>query len=68
MTSEHVIAAGFALFFAAGACLELLARRGRARVPTLDAVFATVKRSSVARIVTFVVWLWIGWHFLARSS
>lgn len=66
MTPYAVLAAGFALLLAAGACLHLLARVGAGGVrPLGDALHAALARPP-GRWVVLAVWLWVGIHFLAR--
>ena len=66
MTPYAVLAAGFALLFAAGACLHLLARARPGGVRPLGDVLHAALARPVARWVVLAAWLWIGIHFLAR--
>lgn len=66
MTPYAVLAAGFALLLAAGACLQLLARaRPDGARPLGDALHAALALPA-GRWMVMAVWLWIGIHFLAR--
>jgi Family of unknown function (DUF6186) len=67
MTSRELTIACFALVLAVAATLEVLARAGWLALPTLDETFAAARRRSVGKVITFIVWFWFGWHFLARG-
>lgn len=68
MSTRAFTIVGFVAFFLIAAAMEVVARTGWTRLPTLDAVFAAARRSPLGRAITFVVWFWFGWHFLARGS
>ena len=68
MTTRFLTIVGFAAFLLLAVAMEAVARTGRTRLPTLDAVFASARRSPLGRAITFAVWFWFGWHFLARGS
>jgi len=55
-----VFGAGFVLLGLLGLILQLT--RPRALAGLLDALVAT----RTGRILTVLVWAWLGWHFLAR--
>lgn len=66
MTSREITVIGFAAILSVFVTFEVLARTGRASIPTLDQAFGAIMRRPVGRITVFVVWFWFGWHFLAR--
>ena len=68
MSTRALTIIGFVTFLLVAAVMEVVARTGWTRLPTLDAVFAAARRSPLGRTITFVVWFWFGWHFLARGS
>lgn len=59
MTPYLVILVGFASLLGAMLVLEMAARAGRQ--PLRPAA-----RSRIGRWLVFGVWLWVGFHFLAR--
>lgn len=66
MTPRILIVAAFALVAAAALAVEIGARRPGAAVRPLRDVVAAALRTRAGRVVVFGVWLWLGWHFLAR--
>ncbi|WP_228806394.1 DUF6186 family protein [Nocardia cyriacigeorgica] len=42
----------------------MASERSSARNPTL--VVALALRTRTARLLTLPLWIWLGWHFLAR--
>jgi hypothetical protein len=64
MASRIVTMAIFAALFAALGVIELLARRGRLKVPTVGQVLRWTMRRRSAQIGVVMAWWWIGWHFL----
>jgi hypothetical protein len=66
LTAREVTVAGYLLFLAAGAILEVLARRAGSRIPTLGAAMSRAMRSRSARVGIVAGWAWLGLHFFAR--
>lgn len=66
MTARLLIAVGFALVFAVAVVVDIRARRPESAVRPFGDVLAVALRTRTGRIVVFVIWLWLGWHFLAR--
>lgn len=66
MTSRVVITAGFLAILLAGVFIEVLARRGRAGLVSSHDVLRWLHRRRFGRVGSFVMWFWLGWHFLAR--
>jgi hypothetical protein len=66
VTARTAISAGFAALAALVIAADLMARRRESRWRPLGATLAGVLRTRSGRIVVFAVWLWLGWHFLAR--
>jgi hypothetical protein len=66
VTARAVLAAGFAAIFAVMVLVDLAGRRpGRAAAPLGTALTAAM-RTGTGRLLVLGVWLWMGWHFLAR--
>ncbi len=66
MTPRTAIVAGFAAILALVIATDLLARRPGSGVRPLGVTLAAALRTRGGRIVVLAVWLWLGWHFLAR--
>ncbi len=66
MTPRAAIVAGFAAMVVVAVALDLFARRAGSPVRPLAATLAAALRTRGGRIAVFGVWLWLGWHFLAR--
>jgi hypothetical protein len=66
MTPRAAIIAGFAVILCVVIAADLFARRTGSGVRPLSATLAAALRSRGARIVILAIWLWLGWHFLAR--
>lgn len=66
MSDRTLIIIGFAALLAATCGAALTARLCRDRIATLGEVVDYLMRKRVARILTILVWAWLGWHFLAR--
>ena len=63
--------AGFASVAVAAIVLELIARREGSRVPRMGDIAGVVMRYEmgglpVGRLAMLGLWMWCGWHFLAR--
>jgi hypothetical protein len=66
VSARAVLVTGFGLIFAAMLVVDLATRRwGRVASPLGTALTAAM-RSGAGRLVVLGVWLWLGWHFLAR--
>ncbi|MFI1462718.1 DUF6186 family protein [Nocardia carnea] len=65
MTDRALVLLGFAALAVAGVLAELAARRSQ-RCTTFGETLRLLLRSRVLRILTILVWAWLGWHFLAR--
>lgn len=59
-----LLGTGFVLLMLAGLAVEVNARR-QARLTAGD-LFAAATATRTGRLVMAVLWLWVGWHFLAR--
>jgi hypothetical protein len=66
MTPRWVVAAAFVALLAVAAAVEVRARRPGASVRPLRDTVGAALRTRAGRTVVFGVWLWLGWHFLAR--
>jgi hypothetical protein len=68
VNGRAVIVAGFAAIILAMLWTDVAARRGAGPaglVPLGEALTAALRRTA-GRAVVLGVWLWLGWHFLAR--
>lgn len=66
MTPYVVILVGFAVLFGAMLAVDLLGRAGREPFRPLARVLEGALASRVGRWMVWGVWLWSGFHFLAR--
>jgi hypothetical protein len=65
MSGPSLSVVGFAVLVTAALALELTARRRRSGVTAAEAIGAAM-RTTAARAVVLLVWVWLGVHFLAR--
>jgi hypothetical protein len=66
MTPRTVIIACFTGLAVLMIGTELVARRRGSTLSPLGATLTAALRSTGGRISVLAVWLWLGWHFLAR--
>jgi len=66
VTARALVIAGLTALVALTIGGELVARRGRSRVRPLGTALTAALRTPTGRIGVLTVWLWLGWHFLAR--
>jgi hypothetical protein len=66
VTSRAVIVAEFAAIIAAMVLVDLVARRTRGGPAPLATALTGAMRTMPGRLLVLGVWLWLGWHFLAR--
>ena len=66
MTARAAIIAGFAAILALAIATDLFARRAGSGVRPLSVTLAATLRSRAGRVLVLAMWLWLGWHFLAR--
>ena len=66
MSARAAIIAGFAVILAVVATVDGYARRPGSPVRPLSATITAALRTRGMRVLVFGVWLWMGWHFLAR--
>jgi hypothetical protein len=59
-----LLGTGFVLLMLAGLVVEVSARR-QARL-TAGELLAAATATRTGRLIMAVLWLWVGWHFLAR--
>jgi len=65
MTS-WLLGVGFVLLTVAGLVIELRARRAVPDRPTVGELVGIVVATRTGRFVLVALWVWVGWHFLAR--
>ncbi len=66
MKAHDMTVAGYVLIVAAGVGLQLVARGGRTRIPSLRVMLARVMRTRSGRVGVVAGWAWLGLHFFAR--
>ena len=66
MTPRGLIIAVFAALAVVAIAVDMAARRSDSTVRPLAAVLTAVLRSRAGRVFVAAIWLWLGWHFLAR--
>jgi hypothetical protein len=66
VTPYGVIATGFTVVLSAMLATQLLGMADRRPFRPLGAVVHNVLRHRAGRWVVLVLWLWVGFHFLAR--
>ncbi|MGH4001785.1 MAG: DUF6186 family protein [Pseudonocardiaceae bacterium] len=66
MTPYGVIATGYAVVVGAMLAVQLLGMTGRRPFRPLGEVVHTMLCNRVGRWFMLVLWLWVGFHFLAR--
>jgi hypothetical protein len=59
-----LLGTGFVLLMLAGLVVEVSARR-QSRLTAGD-LLAAATATRTGRLIMAVLWLWVGWHFLAR--
>lgn len=59
-----LLGTGFVLLALAAVVVEVTARR-RAR-PTAGDLLRAAVATTTGRLIMVALWLWVGWHFLAR--
>jgi len=64
--SRGITVIGFAVAISAMAGLEIAARRGVSRIPTLGQWLGYLMRSRAGRALVLLGWWWLGWHYFAR--
>lgn len=57
---------GFAAIIALMVAVDLAGRRPDRRVGPLGTALVAAMRGGAGRVLVLGVWLWLGWHFLAR--
>ncbi|MBF6289187.1 DUF6186 family protein [Nocardia cyriacigeorgica] len=66
MSERDIVITGFAILLGIALILTLVAHVRRDTLAPLGTVVALALRTRTARLITLPVWLWLGWHFLAR--
>lgn len=66
MSSRAITLLTYLAFVSAGVALEVAARLGASRIPTIGAVLSRVMRSRSGRVGIIAGWAWLGLHFFAR--
>lgn len=66
MSERAVIITGFAILLGIALILTLVAHLRRDTIAPLGAVIALALRTRTARLIMLPLWIWLGWHFLAR--
>ncbi|BDU04775.1 hypothetical protein GV791_26700 [Nocardia cyriacigeorgica] len=66
MSERAIIITGFAILAGIALTLTLVAHLRRDALAPLGTVIALALRTRTARLIMLPVWVWLGWHFLAR--
>jgi Family of unknown function (DUF6186) len=66
MSTRTLTIAVFAFLIAAMFVLEFLARRPGSRIPTVGQWLGYLMRARIGRVLIFLGWWWLGWHYFAR--
>jgi hypothetical protein len=66
VTTRIITITGFVAVTGALVTLEVIARRGTTRIPTLGQWLGYVMRPRTGRALILLGWLWLGWHYFAR--
>lgn len=66
MTERTLIITVFAVLLGIALTLTLIAHLRRDTLAPLGTVIALSLRTRTARLIMLPVWVWLGWHFLAR--
>jgi Family of unknown function (DUF6186) len=66
MSTRVLTIAIFAIVIAAMFALEFLARRPGSRIPTVGQWLGYLMRPRIGRVLIFLGWWWLGWHYFAR--
>jgi hypothetical protein len=66
MSSHDVTAAVYCVIAGTIVVMQLLAWRGRLRVPTFGALMSRIMRTRSGRVGVIAGWAWLGLHFFAR--
>ena len=64
--TRYLVLSGWVLVLALVVTTEVISRRSRGHHGTLAAVRGRMMRPLPVYVITFVGWLWLGWHFFAR--
>jgi hypothetical protein len=67
-TVDQLIVSGYLVAVAVGIALAAIGRLRPAAMAPLSELFAFVMRHRITRIALFVVWWWLGWHFLVGPT
>lgn len=66
MTMRTLTIAGFLVMGTIAVLLVVLPYLRRGALATTDETFTRLTRTRPARLAFVLVWVWLGWHFLAR--
>jgi hypothetical protein len=66
MITRVITITGFVCVVSALVALEIIARRGTNRIPTVGEWLGYLMRARAGRLLVLLGWLWLGWHYFAR--
>jgi len=66
LNSHDITVLGFLVILSALIGAEIIARSGRAEIPTFAAVITRIMRTRTGRVGILVAWAWLGLHFFAK--
>jgi Family of unknown function (DUF6186) len=61
-----LLGAGFVVLALAAVVVEVSARRAVPAKPTAGRLVAILVATRTGRLLVVALWVWVGWHFLAR--
>jgi hypothetical protein len=68
LSADQLIIGGYLFAIAVGIALAAIGRLRPASMAPLTELLGFVMRHRITRIALFVVWWWLGWHFLVGPT
>jgi hypothetical protein len=65
---DQLLIGGYLVAIAVGIALAAIGRLRPAAMAPLSELLGFVMRHRITRIALFVVWWWLGWHFLVGPT
>jgi hypothetical protein len=66
LNSHDLTVLGFFVILSGLIGAEVIARSGRAEIPTFAEVITRIMRTRTGRVGILVAWAWLGLHFFAK--
>lgn len=64
--TRSLMIAGYLAVIVVAVALDLAARRGGSRLPTIGDVASKLSARRSGRVAVMFAWWWLGWHFFVR--